>query len=511
MSSFFSRKKEKRNLQLVPPSSSSSVPSSSPASPPSSASPLQSSHSPVSPHVSSQPITSPGSPLSPFPSSPLSCPPLTVKKTKKANFLSSLFHSKQARAAGAGGAGAAAASSSAADGKDVKGSKGMLGIFSRRKKRTQLVRNNRGEEEEREISVSVTVSRLHRGGAAAGGGAAGGDDGDELLPGAFDADDVLIFPIFGIPLCKIAEVKQGAIAAASSAASDAAAAAPCLPLPKQMLELCEYLRYHALRTEGLFRISGESAGIKDLQDSIDRGDELELHSAAVSINVHNLAGLFKRYFRLLPDPLFPYAHYDALLQAVDSQSMDSLPAIVGLFPAVNRAVLHYLLTFLSQVAEAGEVNRMTALNLAVCWSPNVLRVREERLEQVRVDAAKVVSVLQWLIEQKGRERTEEREREEREEAERRSREEQQRRVRETEEAARRQQEEQEAIEREIEQQLEAENRRKARQREQDEQRRKEKQQRDEEERKQREAKRKSLKRAEQPLDHLPSCPRQKRH
>ena len=374
----------------------------------------------------------------------------------------------------------------------------MLGIFKRKKKQKTLVKNERGEEEEREISVSVTVSRLHR-----------VDDEDDGLTSY--EDDILIFPIFGIPLKKIMEIKQGVLNERGGSTGDSGETAVGLGssglvnyLPKQMIDLCEYIRAVGLRTEGVFRISGESITIKDMKERIDRGEELELLPSSGSgssgsgggaesatteaaSNIHNLTGLFKLYWRSLGEPLFPFTHYEQFIAAVDSQSLPTtVPQLLTTLPEPNKSIVTYLLSFLSDVTVHFVHNKMTPLNLAVCFAPNLLRAKEERAERVMVDAPKVVQLLCWMIEEEGRRREEERRKEREEEESREQRLEAERKEREAEvmvatkeaKERRRQQEhsdheekqreqqqrdQQEAIEREIDEQMEMERQRKERQ------------------------------------------------
>ena len=475
MSSFFSRKKDKKNLQLQPPSTH-------PAS------------FPTSPHTTlSIGSTSTAQPSSPSPSSPAAqlpppsspsgdYPVLSIKKTKKrANFLSSLFHRPASPASLSVGHGSASSATLQPMAAKKKG--GVMGLFRRKKVVKRAVPGSSGEVEEREVSVSVTVSRLHR-----------GDDDDDGLQ-SMD-DDILIFPIFGIPLTKVMDVKLSVL-------RDAARDPPptdVVFLPKQMTDLCDAIRVHGLSTEGVFRISGESDAIKDMKDRIDRGEELDLpltpHPSSSSaspppctppLNVHNLTGLFKLYWRSLPEPLFPFSHYDSLISAVDDKRLDNLSAIVGLFPEPNRSVVHYLLSFLAEVACEGARNKMTSLNLAVCFAPNLVRAKEERAEQVLADAPKVVAMVAWLIDEKAREERERKDSDEREERARQARLDEERAAHEAEVRAElqrekerrrlaeltiqqerdrlqreREREEREAMEREIEAQVEAERRRKER-------------------------------------------------
>ena len=538
--SFFFGKKDKKSLQVQPPAPAPSSPS--PASPLSPSSPSP----PIAP-LTSSPLTTaspvphllPYSPLAP--SSPLTAHSaalpstvdptvtLSIKKTKKKNGLLSIFTNKNKQPKPTNDSlsptlSPASLSPNALS--EEKKKKGMFGgIFKRKKKQKTLVKNDKGEEEEREISVSVTVSRLHR-----------IDDEDDGLTSY--EDDILIFPIFGIPLKKIMDIKQGVLNERGvDGEAGGAGGAGVNYLPKQMVDLCEYIRAVGLQTEGVFRISGESETIKEMKERIDRGEELELVPASGSgeavteaaSNIHNLTGLFKLYWRSLGEPLFPFSHYEQLIAAVDAQSLPTtIPPLLTTLPEPNKSIVAYLLSFLSDVTSHFQHNKMTPLNLAVCFAPNLLRAKEEKAERVMVDAPKVVQLLCYMIEDEGKRREEERRREREEEESREQRREEERREREAEvmvatqraKERRKQQEEherdeqqreqqqreqQEAIEREIEEQMEQERQRKERQlahlRDQDAKRKqRQREEREEDERR----KRLAAKKAQQTvLEHLP--------
>ena len=549
--SFFFGKKDKKNLQVQPPGLAPSSPS--PASPitPSSPSPPTAalSTSPLT-HQPQNPTLLPYSPLSPY--SPLttlsptttppidSTPTLSIKKTKKKNALLSIFTKnkppKQPTTAADNNTlsptlspASLSPNALSADDNNKKKKGGMFGLFKRKKKQKTLVKNDKGEEEEREISVSVTVSRLHR-----------MDEEEDGLTSY--EDDILIFPIFGIPLKKIMDIKQGVLTERGVDSGEVGSSGGIVNyLPKQMVDLCEYIRAVGLGTEGVFRISGESETIKDMKERIDRGEELELVPAGgggggeglteAAGNIHNLTGLFKLYWRSLGEPLFPFTHYEQLIAAVDAQQLPAIiPPLLTTLPEPNKSIVAYLLAFLSDVTTHFQQNKMTPLNLAVCFAPNLLRAKEEKAERVMVDAPKVVQLLCWMIEEEGRRREEERRREREEEESREQKREEERREREAEvmiatqrakerrkqqedhereekERDQQQREQQEAIEREIEEQMEQERQRKERQlahlRDQDAKRKlKQQQQQEEEEERRRRA---AAKKAQQTvLDHLPS-------
>jgi len=381
MASFFSRKKANKNV-LVIDGATSTLPSIT-ASPPPSASP----QSPCQP-------LSPNSPMSPMPMLDSPSPALNVKKVKKRGLFSKLFKSSKSP-------------KSPSTNPPSSSSSSMLGIFRRKEKKKTLIKNDKGEEEEREISVSITVSRIPR----------NTDDDEDGGLGSNDSDDILIYPIFGVPLIKILEVKQSMnnqlSSLSSSSSSSISSPVQMLALPKQIIDVCEYIRFSGLKSEGLFRVSGETGSIKEMKEKLDRGEELELTSS--QLNINDLSGLFKLYWRSLPEPLFPYHFYDSLLASVDEKNWSGMELLIQQFPEPNRTIIDYLILFLGEVALYGSENRMTPMNLAVCFAPNLMRMKEEKVERVMIDAPKIIAVIQRLIETKRQFILNERQKEEEEE------------------------------------------------------------------------------------------------
>jgi hypothetical protein len=82
-----------------------------------------------------------------------------------------------------------------------------------------------------------------------------------------------------------------------------------------------------IRTEGLFRVAGFPSVVDDLKRKFDDGTFLSLAKSASAwftgapgkqpdlsgVPAHALAGLFKAYFRELPDALFPCDDYHRTL------------------------------------------------------------------------------------------------------------------------------------------------------------------------------------------------------
>ena len=159
-----------------------------------------------------------------------------------------------------------------------------------------------------------------------------------------------------------------------------------------------------LSLPGLFRISGDSREINDMKVRLDVGEPVDLHVAAP----HSVAGLLKMWLRELPEPLLTFDLYAPIIAAVRSATqqqqppsalLDALDALLCQLPAAHRHTISALLDFLRSVSDCSAVNFMTASNLAICFSPNVLRPRIETLESVAKDTPLAIAAIAALIQQ----------------------------------------------------------------------------------------------------------------
>ena len=200
--------------------------------------------------------------------------------------------------------------------------------------------------------------------------------------------------VFGVALCSL------------STDYDAADTVP--PILQRCLDLLSAPDVLAL--PGLFRISGDSREIGDMKVRLDVGEQVDLHVASP----HSVAGLLKMWLRDLPEPLLTFELYAPIIAAVRAAQqqqqqtggvLDSLRALLAQLPAAHRATLDALLDFLHRVSAASGVNLMTANNLAICFSPNILRPRIETLESVARDTPLAIQAVTQLIQHSAQQRS----------------------------------------------------------------------------------------------------------
>ncbi|XP_068231658.1 uncharacterized protein [Palaemon carinicauda] len=130
-----------------------------------------------------------------------------------------------------------------------------------------------------------------------------------------------------------------------------------------------------LRTDGLYRISGNAAQIQKIRYEIAQRNYTVLSKEK---DVHNLSGSLKLFFRELKEPLIPFANYDDFIQATDfelrrmNQQVEKLAKAVAKLPSENYETLKVLLQHLLRVTEFESDNRMSMSNLAIVFGPCLL-------------------------------------------------------------------------------------------------------------------------------------------
>ncbi|KAL7415284.1 hypothetical protein BDY24DRAFT_382457 [Mrakia frigida] len=120
-------------------------------------------------------------------------------------------------------------------------------------------------------------------------------------------------------------------------------------------------------TEGIFRVPGDGDGVAMLKDRIDRG-QYQL-SGVDDPNIP--ASLFKLWLRELQEPLIPPTKYNAALAVAGDP--DAVCDLIRTLPRINRAVVVFTISFLQLLLAHQTETKMTEMNLATIFAPNLLR------------------------------------------------------------------------------------------------------------------------------------------
>ncbi|KAG1927380.1 rho GTPase-activating protein [Pimephales promelas] len=186
-------------------------------------------------------------------------------------------------------------------------------------------------------------------------------------------------------------------------------------VPRVLDSCCQHLQRYGLQTVGIFRVGSSKKRVRQLREAFDQGTDVALDQRH---SVHDVAALLKEFLRDMPDPLLTRELYSAFIACASLEKPDQLLAIqllICLLPACNSDTLQCLLHFLSDVANHAEDswdaggkevvgNKMTSLNLATIFGPNLLHQQKISEKEFSVqssarveDSAAIISVVQRMI------------------------------------------------------------------------------------------------------------------
>ncbi|CAB1454752.1 unnamed protein product [Pleuronectes platessa] len=185
-------------------------------------------------------------------------------------------------------------------------------------------------------------------------------------------------------------------------------------VPRAVELCCQHLEKHGLHTVGIFRVGSSKKRVRQLREELDQGWEVSLDEEH---SVHDVAALLKEFLRDMPDPLLTRELYTAFINTMlldQSEQESAIQLLMFLLPPCNSDTLQRLLCLLSTVAahaddrldsEGQEVtgNKMTSLNLATIFGPNLLHKQKKDKEFAVQSFARaeestaIISVVQRMI------------------------------------------------------------------------------------------------------------------
>jgi len=160
-----------------------------------------------------------------------------------------------------------------------------------------------------------------------------------------------------------------------------------------------------LEEEGLFRLSAGQAKVKRLRAEIEAGQASLASLEAGHSDHHLLTATIKSYLRELPEPLMGGELYQDWLEAGTLEGDDKFDAVWNLLqhehlPRENYKNIQYLFKFLNLVTTLSDQNKMTASNLAIVITPNVLWEPEAVHDPMDVGTgARLAAVVEMVIAQ----------------------------------------------------------------------------------------------------------------
>ncbi|XP_015278623.1 PREDICTED: rho GTPase-activating protein 6, partial [Gekko japonicus] len=187
-------------------------------------------------------------------------------------------------------------------------------------------------------------------------------------------------------------------------------------VPRLVDSCCQHLEKHGLQTVGIFRVGSSKKRVRQLRAEFDRGVDVVLDEEH---SIHDVAALLKEFLRDMPDPLLTRELYTPFINTLllePHEQLNTLQLLIYLLPPCNCDTLHRLLQFLATVASHAEDridqdsqeipgNKMTSLNLATIFGPNLLHKQKTTDKEFMVqssaraeESTAIIAVVQKMIE-----------------------------------------------------------------------------------------------------------------
>jgi len=152
---------------------------------------------------------------------------------------------------------------------------------------------------------------------------------------------------------------------------------------------------------GIYRVSGLEADIKDLRSQLDR---VKPPVSITEFSSHVVADVLKLYFRELPEPLLTYGFYDLAIDDLYKKKesdndlyIQTLGEMLRSLPIANYCIIKFLARHLFRVERYSAYNLMGSTNLAIVFGPTLLSPKIESIEHT-LKMPRIYSVVQCLIE-----------------------------------------------------------------------------------------------------------------
>jgi len=161
------------------------------------------------------------------------------------------------------------------------------------------------------------------------------------------------------------------------------------PIPYIITRCIEEVELHGMDYEGIYRKSGGASSLRAIIDAFEAGGDVNFDQLGGSGDICAVTSALKQYLRNLPEPLVPFQVYDRFLQAATGNDhnlkMAKFRGVLDSMPKVNYDCLQLLMLHLarytpliltcsdSRVVDKSDVNLMHASNLAVVFSPTLMR------------------------------------------------------------------------------------------------------------------------------------------
>jgi hypothetical protein len=150
-----------------------------------------------------------------------------------------------------------------------------------------------------------------------------------------------------------------------------------LPIPYILHHMAEHLlKKGCEQAEGLFRLPGNMKHVEEMAEATNNGRDAISQAA-----MHDIASLFKKWFRDLPDPVVNKESLPRLRDAYDDKTYVEF---VQTLPRAHMLTFMYLVGFLQRLVRSESATLMGAKNLAIVFGPNIVQTDERTEHEMKL-------------------------------------------------------------------------------------------------------------------------------
>jgi len=151
-------------------------------------------------------------------------------------------------------------------------------------------------------------------------------------------------------------------------------------VPHVVNDCISFIRHpNNITQEGIFRIPGSKQAIEAVKALYKGVEDRHNLQAVESCTVHVAADVLKQFFAQLPEPLLTHNLYDPMMAVYDKAGdsdhpyCDDIKSLLATVPPFNKLVFAVLMSFLKDVNEHSEKNKMHSSNLGLIFGPSLLK------------------------------------------------------------------------------------------------------------------------------------------
>eukprot|EP01114_Cavostelium_apophysatum_P024137 TRINITY_DN9363_c0_g1_i1.p1 TRINITY_DN9363_c0_g1~~TRINITY_DN9363_c0_g1_i1.p1 ORF type:complete len:445 (+),score=105.67 TRINITY_DN9363_c0_g1_i1:108-1442(+) len=150
-------------------------------------------------------------------------------------------------------------------------------------------------------------------------------------------------------------------------------------IPVIVSKAIEYLLFHGVSEQGIFRVSANHGTLLQLREDIEHGKFTEFADRE-DCDAHLVACMLKMYLREIPNSLLTGERFDAFIESTSDSEQPNLKLLketIESLPANNKKLVRELFHLFHTLSTNSQTNSMHAQNLATTNAPNLLFKKDD--------------------------------------------------------------------------------------------------------------------------------------